>query len=169
MTVSDAGQAKVFLLNILFGIICVVIFDFFRALRRRGGKNSLYENVIDAVSFGCIFFLLLFVGVKYNFGAMRYYQIMGLCIGAFLNILLLSRFEVRFFEHMLSFFAATGRFGAKAALFPLLLIVKILAPPLLAFENAVLRFCAFLRRKSAQVGRKRLKNKKIIKKRMKML
>lgn len=169
MTVSDAGQARVFLINVLCGMACVLIFDFFRALRRRHVGNAVYANVLDAVYFIAALFPVLFISLRFNFGAVRYYQIMGLLLGAFLHILLFSRFEVRIFERITAALAVGAKIILHAALCPIILILKLIIPPLLAFERAIMKIFAKISKKRESIKKKKRQNKKILKKRIKMM
>ncbi len=169
MTVSDAGQARVFLINVLFGMACVLIFDFFRALRRRHKESAVYANVLDAIYFTAAFLLVLFASLRFNFGAVRYYQLLGLMIGAFLHILLFSRFEVRIFGHIIAAAQAGARLVLHIALCPFIFIMKLIIPPLLAFERNSMRFFGKIAKKRGAIKEKKRQNKKILKKRIKML
>lgn len=169
MTVSDAGQAKVFLINVLFGMAFVLIFDFFRALRRRHRGSALYANLLDAVYFIAAFFPVLFLSLKFNFGAVRYYQLMGLFMGAFLHILIFSRFEVKIFERVIALSAAAAKTALRTALFPPVLIIRLTAAPLLAIERKIIEFFDKISDKRKVMRKKRRQNKKILKKRIKMM
>lgn len=169
MTVSDGGQAKIFLINILFGMACVLIFDLFRALRRHRAGSDVYANVLDALFFLTAFLLVLFASLKFNFGAMRYYQIFALAAGAFLQLALFSPFEVRLFEKMLAAGEKAIRFSLRLLLKPFVFALGLAAPLFLAFERAVMTFFSKISKKRIQVKRKRLQKKKILKKRRKMI
>jgi spore cortex biosynthesis protein YabQ len=169
MTVSDSAQAKIFLINILFGMICVFIFDFFRALRRRHRDNAIYANVTDALCFIAIFFIVIFAGIKYNFGAIRYYQLMGLFFGAFLHLLMFSRFEVRAIEVVINKTVKIFKFILKALTRPILFILRTVTAPFFLMEKNLMNGFAKLRRKAVKNKRKKAQNSKIMKKRIKMM
>jgi len=168
MKVSDIAQARVFFINILLGMVCVLIYDVFRAVRRSSAKGELQSNLLDMMYFFMAFLLIFFVEVKFNFGALRYYQLMGLAIGAFFQIALFSRFEVRAFETAIRIFKLTIRFILRTLLFiPLKIFSLIFSLSHLA-EDKIIAFFDSSARKSALKKRKNQKNKKIIKKRIKM-
>lgn len=169
MTVSDVGQARVFLINVLFGMACVLVFDFFRALRRKHKENVVYANVLDAIYFIAAFFMVLFASLKFNFGAVRYYQILGLMIGAFLHILLFSRFEVRIFEYIITAAETGAKLILHIVLCPFIFIMKLIIPLLLAFERNSMKFFAKIAKKRGAIKKKKRQNKKILKKRIKMM
>ncbi|MCD8049864.1 MAG: spore cortex biosynthesis protein YabQ, partial [Clostridia bacterium] len=128
MTVSDAGQARVFVINIILGMMCVILFDFFRALRRRRRGDYLYANILDVLFWILAFGAVFAAEIKFNFGAMRYYELMGLVIGAGVQIVLFARFEVRIFGWMIAAFEAIVKLLVKAVLFLPVRIARLFAP-----------------------------------------
>ncbi len=169
MMVSDPAQAKVFGINILFGMALVMIYDIFRAVRRTGGKSGLYVNLMDITYFVFAFFAIFFAGVKYNFGALRYYQIMGLLAGAFIQIALFSRFEVRLFEALIKAGKAAVKFLIKVVLFIPIRVIRLLIAVSDFLEEKTVSIFNWAARKRNERRKKKQKNKKIIKKRIKML
>lgn len=169
MKVSDSAQAGVFLINILFGMICILIYDIFRAMRHIWGKSTVSTNIFDIIYFAVSFCVVFTAGIKYNFGALRYYQIMGLIAGAAIQILLFSRYEVKLCEILIKGAVFLIKAVLKVILFLPLLLIRAAASLLGFLEEKTMDFCDKTAVRMAKRGRKKRKNKKIIKKRIKML
>lgn len=169
MIVSDAGQARVFIINILVGMLCVVLFDFFGALVKRYGKSPLIINLMDIGLYITVFCLVLFAGVKFNFGALRYYQIIGIGLGCIIHKCLFSKVEKKLFEKLLVIFEKGIKLVKKLISVPLIFILRIVFTPVVFVENKLMNMSSKCKKKLAKANKKRKKTKKNIKKRMKML
>ncbi len=168
MTVSPVGQGRVFLINILFGMLCVILFDFFWVLRRRYGKSIVIINAMDGIYFVIAFALVLFAGVKFNFGALRYYQIIGLFMGMGIQSLF-SRLTRRILEKLYGFLVRIIKIFGKLIIKPNLFILRLVLSPLCFFENQAIRLSSKIHKKYNKVKLKRIKKKKTVKKRIKMI
>lgn len=168
MIVSSLGQGRVFLLNVLFGMLCVIIFDFFYVLRRRYGKNIIIINALDGMYFIIAFLIILFAGVKYNFGAVRYYQIIGLLIGILFQSLF-SGINRRFLWALYDIAAKIVKTLKKLLLKPLIFLLRIILSPLYFLEEKSISFARKVAKRRKKRKNIRKKNKKTVKKRIKMI
>lgn len=169
MIVSDGGQAKVFLIYILFGIGCMLLSDLFYVFRKYLGTTKWQINILDALYFVAAFFLVLYAGVKFNLGALRYYQIFGLAGGMAIHKLL---FSILCRKCLDTFFVAAVKCGAflarlswKAACF----ILGCLFAVTDFFEAKIIRWCHKAKKRTKKVKMKRQKQRKTVKKRLKMI
>ncbi len=169
MIVSDMGQARVFLINILFGMLCVAIYDLFYIVANRCIKGRLWTNLTDAIYLFVTFCALLYAGIKFNLGALRYYQIFGLLAGIFIQSSVFSKVERKLFDFL---FKAAGK--------GMLFIVRCVWFPVSFVLRGIFTFTEFLEDKAVYVGHKinkkvkkvKIKNtkkKKTVKKRFKMI
>lgn len=169
MKVSDEGQMRVFLLYIALGVICVAVYDMFRVIAKRYAKNALMENAVDICCFSAVFVLILAAGIKYNFGAFRYYQMLGLALGITAGVVLLSRIVRKAFDILLSAGEKTAAILTKIIKAPCMLILRGFFTVLLLFEDKVMKIFVKLKKVLAKLNKKREKRKKNLKKRIKML
>lgn len=169
MIVSDEGQARVFLINVLFGIICVVLFDLFGVMVKKCGKRMIVVNLLDTVYFVGAFLLILYAGVKYNFGALRYYQILGLLFGMGFWYGFFSRADRIVFEYLIEKTGLILKTVVKIVGLPVLFLVRAVYSPLAYIEEKVLKLGGSIARKRNKIIKKHKKNKKTMKKRKKMI
>ncbi len=169
MIVSDAGQARVFLINIAFGIICIMLFDLFGAIVKRYGKTAFIINAVDIVYFSIAFLLILYAGVKFNFGALRYYQIMGLILGMTVWYVLFSRVERKFFSYLMDKALIMAKLCLKCIYAPIMLVLRLILTPLMYIETKFVKLSEKLKRKQEKIKNNRRKTQKNVKKRRKML
>ncbi len=169
MIVSDAGQARVFFINIAFGIVCVMLYDLFSVLRKKYIKSQLGINISDTAYFAMAFLIIFYAGVKYNFGALRYYQIMGLLFGMGVWYGFFSRSDEIVFEYLTEKIVLLAKVCAKIIYKPTMLVLRIIITPIAFAEEKTVAFFAKLNRKKAKVMKRRKKIKKTNKKRRKMI
>ena len=168
MIVSSVGQGKVFLLNILFGMLCVLIFDFFYVLRKKYGRNTIIINALDGIYFLLAFLLVLYAGVKFNFGALRYYQLTGLMIGGCIQYLfspVVRKQLVKVYDVL----CKIGLFAMKITIKPAIFILRLLLTPACFIENKTIKMGEKLAKRYKKVKEKGIKAKKTVKKRIKMI
>ena len=169
MIVSDGGQAKVFLLYILFGIGCMLLSDLFYVFRKYFGNTRLKINILDALYFALAFLLVLYAGVKFNLGALRYYQLFGLVGGMVIYKLLFStmcrKYLDALFIAVLKCSAFLARCLWKAAAFVLGCLFSVTD----FFEAKTLKWCHKAKKRAGKVKIKRQKQRKTVKKRLKMI
>ncbi len=169
MMVSDSGQARVFLINIAFGIICVMLFDLFGAIVKKYGKTTFIINAVDIVYFSIAFLLILYAGVKFNFGALRYYQIMGLLLGAGVWYALFSRFERKVFAYLIEKGIILAKMCMKCICVPIIFVLRVILTPLVYIETKFVKLSEKLKRTKEKIIKNRKKTQKSMKKRSKMI
>ncbi len=169
MIVSDSAQARVFLIYVLVGIGCIMLSDCFFVLRKYFGKGKWHTNLIDAIYFLLAFLLVLYAGVRFNLGAFRYYQLMGLLMGMAIQKLMLSAVCRTVFDVMFVFTvrctACVAGFLWKGAAFVLGLFFQTTD----FVENKTLHFCKKVKKRATKVKLKKQKGQKTVKKRLKMI
>ena len=169
MIVSDAGQAKVFLINVLCGMFCVGLFDLFAVTLKSKKRGILWLNAVDAIYYLVAFVLVFYVGIKYNFGAFRYYQLCGLLLGIFLHVFLFSKIERKIFDALFRIIKKTISILKKITLKPLLFILRVIMTPILFGEGKILDAAHKCKKRIKMEDKRKEKVKKTIKKRIKML
>ena len=85
------SQLTTFLIYIGGGLAISLLFDFFRALRKTIKTNTLATIIEDIIfwTITCIF--TIFLIEKFNYGELRIYILVGICIGVICYYLLFSR------------------------------------------------------------------------------
>lgn len=91
MSVSIEHEIYVFTLSFLSGIICSMIFDFFRTTRKRYKQNTAVIGLSDIlfwmisciICYSCIYIT--------NNGELRMYEFAAIIIGSFIYFLMLHR------------------------------------------------------------------------------
>ncbi|MBR5535875.1 MAG: hypothetical protein IKU60_04420 [Clostridia bacterium] len=169
MIVSDEGQARVFLIYIIFGIICIMLSDLFRVVIKRFGATRVKINIFDTVYFFITFCLILYAGVKFNFGALRYYQLFGLVLGMAVQKLLLSEVCERVFDFLLSVFLKVFGFVLKIIRKAVMLVLRLIFTVTEYIEGKIMIICHKLAVRAKKVKIKKEKKKKTVKKRLKMI
>lgn len=169
MIVSDAGQGRVFLINIGFGVLCVILFDMFYIFVKRYGASRRRVLLFDGVYILITFCLVLFSAVKYNMGALRYYQFLGIIAGALLWWLCFSGIERRIMEKLFILFRGTAVLMLKVLKLPILLTLRIIFTPIVYFEGKILSLFNKMIKKAKKVKIKSKNKKKTVKKRLEMI
>jgi len=85
-------QVYIFLCSVLVGSIMGVIFDFFRALRRKGNTRNLIVYIQDIVFWFIVAIIIITSSFILNNGDLRGYMLIGYIIGALLYMLIFSNF-----------------------------------------------------------------------------
>lgn len=169
MIVSDMGQAKVFLIYILFGMLCVMLFDLFRVLTKRCGTTKLKVNILDGLYFLIAFCIILYAGVRFNLGALRYYQVFGLLIGMAVHKMLFSGIDRKLFELGFTVGGKLIRFIVKVLWAPVSWVLRLGFSLTEFIEEKILYVCHKLNRRAKKMKIKNQKKKKTVKKRLKMI
>lgn len=169
MTVSDSAQGRVFLISLIVGVLCVVLFDVFYVIRHRTKNNKLIVNALDFLYLIIAFLLVFVTGVKVNFGAVRYYQLIGIAIGVVVYHKLFSKIERFLLGKILDFSIVLICFIAKLIYKPIMLVMRLLATFAKLFEDKTIKTMTTLKKIRKKRALKREKNKKTVKKRLKMM
>ncbi|MBQ8002697.1 MAG: hypothetical protein IJ297_04565 [Clostridia bacterium] len=169
MIVSDAGQAKVFVINIVFGMLCIMLYDVLGVCVNRAERSKKFVVLTDCVYLVGAFVLMLFASVKYNLGAFRYYQVMALLSGMLLYKAI--------FSHIVKKVAAVLS-GVSVYIFkllfalirkPVMLLLRALFTVTDAAENRIIFFCHKAKRRADKVKLKNKRKQKNVKKRLEMI
>ena len=119
MIVSSTHQIKVFLICIITGILCGMLFDFQRSLRKIYGGGNISTAVNDFAFICACTALAIFSGLRFNSGEIRYYQILGAVCGVLIYAALISSF-------MLTLFCFVNRMIMKIIIFPIAFICRFI-------------------------------------------
>lgn len=169
MIVSDEGQAKVFLIYILFGMLCIMLSDLFFVLKKRFGVSGAKANILDGIYYILVFLIILYAGVHFNLGALRYYQIMALLLGMAIYKLFFSRMFVKVIEFAVNALLNIAGFVFKCIWKAVEFVLRGFFSFAEFFEGNIMRVCHKVRRYADKVKVKREKKKKTVKKRLKMI
>lgn len=130
MEVSVSNQLYVFGMMILCGAMSGFIFDIMRALRRSFGSNMLTTSLADILYWLIISSGIYFAIFTFNYGSIRWYEIIGILSGSVIYFLILSRFVMKIMVFMLNFFMKIFHVIFKIILTPLVFLYKIIKGPL---------------------------------------
>ena len=169
MIVSDVGQARVFLINIAFGVICIMLFDMFGAIVKKYGKTAFVINAVDIIYFSIAFLIIFYAVVKFNFGALRYYQIMGLLLGMVVWYTLFSRIERKVFSYLIEKAIVLTKLCTKCICKPIMFVLRVILTPLVYIETKFVKLSEKLKRRKEKIIKNRRKTQKSVKKRRKMI
>lgn len=169
MIVSDEGQAKVFLIYILFGMLCIILADCFCVLRGHFGTTKARVNLLDALYYLTAFVMILYAGVRFNFGALRYYQFFALGIGMVLQKLLFSHVTRIVFDFVLVFVLRIAGCLLRIMWKIIMTVLKGVFAVTDFCEQKILQMCRKVKKYRDKVKVKRQKKKKTVKKRLKMI
>lgn len=162
MEVSSSHQIYVFVLYVLLGIACGAFFDvqrFLRKLYTAGQTRTQLEDILFAVV--CVGAAL---GLSYFFnnGELRYYQIMGSISGVLFYAAALSRIFMKILNVLFMLLK-------KIIIRPVIKIFCLLLVPIRKIFRLCRRIFTKIRKKFSGLGRNIKKQKKRLKKRIKML
>lgn len=99
-----AEQVYIFLSSVLIGSIMGIIFDFFRALRRKGRTKNIVVYVQDIVFWLIVAVIIITSSFVLNNGDLRGYMLVGYLLGALLYMLILSNYIKSLFIIIMNFF-----------------------------------------------------------------
>ena len=168
MTVSPTGQGKVFLINICFGLVCILLFDFIYVVRKKHNIGKAITNILDAVYFLVVFFAVLYANIKFNFGAVRYYQFMGLLAGSVTG-LFFSSVTRKVLEKIYQGFLKCVKFAIKLVYKPVMFLLRVVLSPLFFFEAKMISMGEKVSKRCKKLKIKRKKSAETVKKRIKMI
>ncbi len=80
-----------FFIFIILGMLVSFIFDFFRALRKTFKTNDVITYIEDILFWIISGFLIMSSIFKFNDGEIRFYLFVGLLLGIFIYIILLTK------------------------------------------------------------------------------
>ncbi len=122
MSVTISYELGAFLFSAFAGIICSIIFDFFRAIRHTFTQGILVIGISD-ITFWIICCIICFITIfNKSSGELRFYQFAAIIISSFLYFLTLSKVIKCIFVNFLKFI----KFIFKILLTPLEFLYKIL-------------------------------------------
>lgn len=162
MEVSSSHQMYVFLLCVVLGIGCGVFFDFQRSIRKiffAGVLRTTLEDILFA--FICIGAVLA-LGFFFNNGEVRYYQVLGSISGALFYAAFLTRWVTKLFSLV---YSVTEKIIVK----PFIKICTLVLIPVRAFCTLIKRLQKKVKGVCGKVLRAIKSNRKMLKKRIKML
>lgn len=87
-----ADQVYIFLSSIVIGAIMGVIFDFFRALRRKGNTKNILVYIQDIIFWFIIAVIIIVSSFIINNGELRGYMLIGYILGVLVYMLMLSKY-----------------------------------------------------------------------------
>ncbi len=168
MNISVTNQAMVFLISILGGAVTGVIFDFFRAFRKRVKSGNTSVAVQDIlfwlISAGVVFYFMY----RYNNGEPRWYIFGGIVLGAIIYQNTISVLVVELTVRIYSILIKTLVIIVKIITFPVVLLAKILKTPFFLVMMPVKTVARFFRKRARNFRADGTKSLKRIKKRLKM-
>ena len=124
MGITVASEVRVFAASFLCGILSGVLFDVFRALRKKvrsGTALVALEDLLFWLALAGLVFAFLY---RINNGQPRWFIFVGIVLGAVLYQLTVSRYVVVIFTKFIGFICAVFGFLRKILLFPFRILKK---------------------------------------------
>lgn len=87
-----AEQVYIFFTSVIIGAIMGVVFDFFRALRRKGNTKNILVYIQDVIFWLIIAIIIIVSSFIINNGELRGYMLLGYILGAIIYMLLFSKY-----------------------------------------------------------------------------
>ena len=87
-----AEQVYIFFTSVLIGAIMGIVFDFFRALRRKGNTRNILVYMQDIIFWLIIAIIIIVSSFIINNGELRGYMLLGYILGALMYMLLISKY-----------------------------------------------------------------------------
>lgn len=87
-----AEQVYIFFSSVLIGAVMGIIFDFFRALRRKGNTKNVLVYIQDIIFWLIIAIMIIVSSFVINNGELRGYMLIGYILGAILYLLIFSKY-----------------------------------------------------------------------------
>lgn len=153
-----SAQAALFLAAAACGAALALVFDLFRAVRITLKPNRIVTALTDIIYVFLAFSSAVYCVWRFGNGKFRYYEILGLVLGAVIYSGLLSRFILKALLVIVNKFCLIIRFILKILLTPLLFLYKILIVPARKAMSLIMQ-----RRKKGNVGKKNKPDNEICK------
>lgn len=87
-----AEQVYIFFSSVIIGAIMGIIFDFFRALRRKGNTKNILVYIQDVLFWLIIAIMIIVSSFIINNGELRGYMLLGYILGAIIYIIIFSKY-----------------------------------------------------------------------------
>ena len=123
------AQATLFLAAAAYGVVMALVFDLFRAVRITLKTGSALTAITDIVYVIIAFSGAVYVVWRYGSGKFRFYEPLGLTLGAVIYFGLISRFILKVFLFIVKKICEIIGFILKILLTPLRFLYKILIVP----------------------------------------
>jgi len=94
--VSPTKEVCIFIAMVLCGILCGVVFDFFRSVRRTRRSNCGVVALQDIVFWIIELAVVYFCAFRLNYAKLRAYEALALIIGSCLYFMTLSGYVLKF-------------------------------------------------------------------------
>lgn len=98
-----AEQVYIFFTSVIIGAIMGIIFDFFRALRRKGNTKNILVYIQDVIFWLIIAIIIIVSSFIINNGELRGYMLLGYILGAIVYILAFSKYIKLLFGFIFDF------------------------------------------------------------------
>lgn len=96
MNIETVNQANLFFIFTINGIIIGIIFDSFRILRKSFHTSNIITYIEDALFWLISSLIVMYSVFRFNNGQFRAYMFIGIIIGIFIYMLLLSKTIINF-------------------------------------------------------------------------
>jgi len=167
VNISLTNQVYVFWASVLGGVITGVIFDFFRAYRKKVKSGAVFVGIQDMlfwlISSGVVFYFMY----RFNNGDPRWFIFAGIILGAIIYHYTISGLVVMLIIKISEFIGKSIEIIIKIIIFPVVLIIRIFKKPLLIVAIPIRKSGRFIRRsirnKLSKTKDKIKKVKKLIK------
>ena len=108
MNISVSQQVFVFFGMVICGILCGVVFDVFRGLRRYHKSARSIVAMQDLLFWAIELTVVYMVAFSLNYAHVRAFEAVALVIGSWIYFMTMSRYVVRFVSVIISFAVRTA-------------------------------------------------------------
>lgn len=119
-------QLYSFFIYLITGIIIGIFFDIFRVLRKSFKTPDFVTYIEDMLFWIFTGILLIFVLINFSSGEIRFYNVISLCIGTAIYILLISKYFIRINTTIIKYIKFVFHKIYKIISYPIKLILKFL-------------------------------------------
>ncbi len=130
----------IFGIFILCGLVCGIIFDIFKIIRKSFGERERFTNVCDALFWTLFTIFFLWLNFKSNDGNIRWFLFFGIFMGTFIYFLLFSKVFVFTGVFLTNIIKKVFTFVLKILFYPALFIARKMKKAAFFVYSPFLRF-----------------------------
>lgn len=143
MGICVAEEVYIFFVMAILGALSGVIFDFFRAVRKKIRLSAVFVGVSDFIFLISVTAVMLYGFIYFNNGTLRWYEFLAIILGIGIYFLVFSKAVIYVFVKIIEFFSLIISYILKILLTPIKFLYKILVKPIIlifsGFKNILRR------------------------------
>jgi spore cortex biosynthesis protein YabQ len=140
MIISVNNQALILIASVYGGMLIGLLFDFFRLIRKGFKRKKAFIPVGDIIFWAVSLVIILIVVYNSSSGLIRSYQLIGLALGTFIYLKLLSKYVLIIVPMIM--------IGIRTLFYAIIGILKV---PVVLAANFLWKPCKLFRKTAANV------------------